>query len=155
MRIRTINALPLDDDTVDRVLTFLSSFIDLRSAILSSQAFYTVFNARPSSIVEAVAYNEVGPALPQALMVLRYKTKDPWPEGASLSPISCREAQFLSKNTAVVKALEDLFSSRHVQTLETNSLTVIYALLDTRSVPARRASSTSWSLGAFIGQCIH
>lgn len=115
MRIRSPRALPLNDDLIDHILTFLPNLADLQSTILSSKAFFGVFSARPSSFVKAVAYNEIGPALPEALRVFRYKVTDPWPEDVGgQSPITCAEARSLTRNAAVVKGLEGLYSSRHV-----------------------------------------
>lgn len=154
MRTRSPKALPLDDDLIDKILTFLPSFTDLRSAVLSSNTFYGVFSARPSSIVEAIAYNEVGPALPEALRVFRYKVTDPLPgDAGGLSSITCAEARSLTRNAAVVKGLEGLYSSRHVLTSNFNLSIAIYVLLDIKIVHPRRASSTLWSLGASIAPC--
>ncbi|KAF5343213.1 hypothetical protein D9758_013421 [Tetrapyrgos nigripes] len=75
--MRNLNRLPLDDDIIDRILQFSPSFPTLQSAILTSKAFYNVFKAHPRSLIRAVAYNIVGPALPQALRAVRYRV----PEG--------------------------------------------------------------------------
>ncbi|KAK7468956.1 hypothetical protein VKT23_003455 [Stygiomarasmius scandens] len=71
--MRNLNGLPLDDDVIDRILQFLPSFSTLYSAILTSKSFYQVYKAHPRSIIRAVAYNVVGPALPQALRAIRYQ----------------------------------------------------------------------------------
>jgi len=71
--MRNLNGLPLDDDVIDRILQFLPSFSTLYSAILTSKSFYQVYKAHPRSIIRAVAYNVIGPALPQALRAIRYQ----------------------------------------------------------------------------------
>ncbi|KAJ7825568.1 hypothetical protein B0H14DRAFT_2517836 [Mycena olivaceomarginata] len=60
------------DDVVDLILTLCPTFATLQSTILVSKAFYEVFKLREKSIIWAVAYNVIGPALPQALRVARY-----------------------------------------------------------------------------------
>ncbi|KAF7357157.1 hypothetical protein MSAN_01310300 [Mycena sanguinolenta] len=92
----------LDDDIVDRIMTFCSTFDTLRS----------------TSITRAVAYNIVGPALPQALRVIRY----PYHEYTldSLIAAACpeephpdvipAEEEALLENSRVVAALEDVYS---------------------------------------------
>lgn len=115
------NSLPLPDDVIDRVLTFLPDFLSLQAAILSSMQFYGVFRTHPNSIIYAVAFNLVGPSLPQAIRVLRYDPPDagppdasPWAETDPVSPISKAEIMDLAKIATVAKELEDLFSSRQV-----------------------------------------
>ncbi|KAF8073608.1 hypothetical protein FPV67DRAFT_1478596 [Lyophyllum atratum] len=138
--MRALNSLPLDDDIIDRILTFLPDYSTLRMTILSSKSFYNVFKVHPNSILRAVSYNLVGPALPQAIRVLRYSPQDsdtqtnplmtppsrPWDESDPVSPISNEECSQLETNAEVVNALEDLFSSRHKdrtsQTSKLNSM---------------------------------
>jgi hypothetical protein len=126
--MRGLSALPLDDDIIDRILTFLPCFSALRATLLASKHFHTVFKMHPNSIIRAVAYNITGPALPQAMRVIRYSPRrpdsegdsestplpTPWAETHPISPITGEEARKLIANAAVVSALEDLFSSRHV-----------------------------------------
>jgi len=123
--MRALSSLPLDDDIIDRFLTFLPCFSALGATLLASRHFYNVYKTHPNSVLRAVAYNVTGPALPQAMRVLRY-TLDPvkfslstlsvmpWAETDSISPITDKEARKLTENAAVVAALEDLFSWRHV-----------------------------------------
>jgi hypothetical protein len=47
MSVSTHHGLPLDDDIVDRIMTFCSTFGTLKSTILVSKAFYRVFQTRP------------------------------------------------------------------------------------------------------------
>ncbi|KAJ7501050.1 hypothetical protein B0H11DRAFT_753797 [Mycena galericulata] len=70
--MRAYTTLTLDDDILDRILTFCSTFASLQASILVSKVFHRVFQSHPKSITCAVAYNVVGPALPQALRVVRY-----------------------------------------------------------------------------------
>ncbi|KAJ6629809.1 hypothetical protein B0H10DRAFT_1985439 [Mycena sp. CBHHK59/15] len=67
---------PLADDIVDRIMTFCPDFASLQATACVSKHFYHVYQTHPKSITRAVAYNVVGPALPQALRVIRY----PYPE---------------------------------------------------------------------------
>ncbi|KAJ6603572.1 hypothetical protein DFH09DRAFT_1301359 [Mycena vulgaris] len=68
----SLSAMPLDVDIADRIMTFSPSFSTLQSTILVSKAFYSDFQSHPMSIIRAVTYNIVGPALPEALRVVRY-----------------------------------------------------------------------------------
>ncbi|KAJ6459882.1 hypothetical protein C8R45DRAFT_1030066 [Mycena sanguinolenta] len=65
--MRVLSALPLDDDLVDRIFTFCPAFDTLHSLMLVSKASHRVYQTHPKSITWAVAYNVVGPVLPQAL----------------------------------------------------------------------------------------
>ncbi|KAJ7820059.1 hypothetical protein B0H14DRAFT_2834431 [Mycena olivaceomarginata] len=124
--MRALSALPLDDDIVDRIMTFSPTFSTLQALMLVSKAFYSVYQTHPKSITRAVAYNIVGPALPQALRVIRYQyampdgnardKEDPdklateCPEEHSPSVITADEKQKLQENSKVVYALEDIYS---------------------------------------------
>ncbi|KAF8230080.1 hypothetical protein L208DRAFT_141033 [Tricholoma matsutake] len=123
-----LSSLPLDDDIIDRILTFLPSFSALGATILASKHFHTIFKSHPNSVLRSVAYNVTGPALPQAMRVIRYSPKQldseqdslsntppirPWAETDPISPITGEEASRLTENAAIVAALEDVFSSRH------------------------------------------
>ena len=123
--MRGLSSLPLDDDITDRILCFLPTFAALQATIVASRSFYTVFKAHPNSVLRAVVYNVTGPALPQALRVIRYHNlvpdsgaksdipSTPYPEAATISPISSDETRTLTRNASVVGALEDLFSWRY------------------------------------------
>ncbi|KAJ7731599.1 hypothetical protein B0H16DRAFT_1583089 [Mycena metata] len=101
--MRTLSALPLDDDILDRILTFCPTFITLQSTILVSKAFYNVFQTHPKSITRAVAYNLVGPALPQALRVVRYSYVDR--EGTD--PLEAKKAAELPPDEVAGECPED------------------------------------------------
>ncbi|KAF9464132.1 hypothetical protein BDZ94DRAFT_516074 [Collybia nuda] len=116
--------IPLDDDTIDRILTYLPDFSALAAAILCSKQLNDIFQIRRKSITSAVAYNIAGPALPEALKLLRYIPTDQnvqntgqpqksWLEMDTIFPITKREAECLIENADVVAALEALFSSRY------------------------------------------
>ncbi|KAJ7845038.1 hypothetical protein B0H14DRAFT_3685216 [Mycena olivaceomarginata] len=128
----SLSAFPLDDDIVAHIMTFCSTFGSLHSATLVCHTFHRVFSAYPKaggcllSITYAVAYNIVGPALPQALWLLRY----PYPNdkaGAAIDPIilatncpeehdtasliTAKEKILLQLDSELVEALENLYSS--------------------------------------------
>ncbi|KAJ7893654.1 hypothetical protein B0H14DRAFT_2684428 [Mycena olivaceomarginata] len=133
-----LSAFPLDDDIVAHIMTFCSTFGSLHSATLVCYTFHRVFSAHPKSITYAVAYNIVGPALPQALRLLRY----PYPNdkaGAAIDPIilatncpeehdtasliTAKEKILLQLDSELVGALENLenlysslFKDRNSQT---------------------------------------
>lgn len=130
--MRGLDGLPVDDDVLHRILAFLPTFVDLGSAILSSKSVYSVFQAHPHSIIFAVAFNLIGPALPQALEVARYVYYPPDPdlkfsqseaddqlnlEQTTVSVISSAEASKLSKIARVLHDFEDLFSWRYAHPL--------------------------------------
>ncbi|KAJ7919860.1 hypothetical protein B0H13DRAFT_1708728, partial [Mycena leptocephala] len=126
--MRAQSALPLADDVVDRILTFCPTFVALQSMVLVSKAFYNVFQTHSKSITRAVAYNIVGPALPQALRAIRYPLRNPdetlgamdkddpdtvattCPEEHSASVITSEEKQRLEDNSEVVDTLEYIYS---------------------------------------------
>ncbi|KAJ7137488.1 hypothetical protein C8R43DRAFT_1019503 [Mycena crocata] len=70
--MRGLSTLPLDDDIVDRIMTFCPTFGTLQAMVSASKDFRRIFETHPKSITCAVAYNIVGPALPQALRFVRY-----------------------------------------------------------------------------------
>jgi hypothetical protein len=107
--------ISLPVDLVDRLLMTLPNFETLQAAILSSKPMYYVFTAHPHSIVKAVAFNLVGPALPSALNLLRYTPPDdPWVFGhaTEVGVITPEDARKLARNAAVVAAFQDFFSHR-------------------------------------------
>ncbi|KAJ6566732.1 hypothetical protein B0H19DRAFT_1257920 [Mycena capillaripes] len=130
----SLSTMPLDDDIVDRTMTFCPTFSTLQSIILVSKAFHGVFQSHPMltqwhSIMRAVAYNIVGPALPQALRVVRYpyhehqedqstpeEELDPdtmaeaCPEEHGASVITVEEKRKLQENSEVIDALENIYS---------------------------------------------
>ncbi|KAJ7198045.1 hypothetical protein B0H12DRAFT_603819 [Mycena haematopus] len=148
----TLNTVALGDDVVDRIMTFCPTFSTLGSTILVSKTFYNVFQAHPMSIVQAVAYNVVGPALPQALRVVRYPYRwwyrEEWeeededdpdpselapksdsmaeacPEEHSASVITYEEQRKLLKNAEVINEFENIYSlTQKDRTSKTSVLT--------------------------------
>ncbi|THV03004.1 hypothetical protein K435DRAFT_836065 [Dendrothele bispora CBS 962.96] len=75
--MHNFSGLPLD--IIDHILQFCPTFLTLRSAILTSKSFYNVYQAHPHSLLLAVACNVIGPALPQALRVVRYRSPESAP----------------------------------------------------------------------------
>ncbi|KAK6981647.1 hypothetical protein R3P38DRAFT_3113885 [Favolaschia claudopus] len=128
--MRALSALPLDDDVLDRIFTFCPTFPTLQSLIPVFKAFYTVYQTHPRSITRAVAYNIVGPALPQALRAIRYPYGDDevelvereyhkedadtmataCPEEHEPSVITAKEKMELQENARMVQSLEDVYS---------------------------------------------
>ncbi|KAJ7501048.1 hypothetical protein B0H11DRAFT_1993456 [Mycena galericulata] len=132
----SFRALPLDDDILDRILTFCATFGTLKASILVSKAFYRVFRSHPKSITRAVAYNVVGPALPQALRVVRYPYNVSYdgpfldaasmatacPENQDIGVITAAEGKNLEKNSRVVEELEDIYSLKNKDRTSSKSL---------------------------------
>ncbi|KAF8128486.1 hypothetical protein K438DRAFT_2032714 [Mycena galopus ATCC 62051] len=124
--MRAFSALPLDDDIMDHIMAFCPTFGTLHAMLLVSKAFYRVYQTHSKSLTLAVAYNVVGPALPQALRVIRYpygapdggdRLKDDpeemateCPEGDSLGMIMPEEKEQLQENAKVISALEAIYS---------------------------------------------
>ncbi|KAF9262321.1 hypothetical protein L218DRAFT_867712 [Marasmius fiardii PR-910] len=127
--MKGLTRLPLDDDIVDRILIFSPDFVTLNNIILTAKAFYNVYICHPKSITRAVAYNVVGPALPQALRAIRCPVQDQensnaeppedelgdaWDaETGEYGPILPQEVTHLVKNAKAFKGLEENFSLRH------------------------------------------
>ncbi|KAL0571536.1 hypothetical protein V5O48_010427 [Marasmius crinis-equi] len=117
--MKGLSGLPLDDDIVDRILMFSPDFATLKNLILTSKAFHNVFRLHPKSILRAVAYNVLGPALPQALRYVRYRNDadeaatessfDP-DETGEYAPIKAEETGELIQSANMVKEMEKLFS---------------------------------------------
>ncbi|PBK97364.1 hypothetical protein ARMGADRAFT_1009399 [Armillaria gallica] len=139
MSIRGSNSLPLSDDVIEQIFHCLPSFSSLQSTIRVCKDFYKIFNAHPRTIVRRVAYNIAGPALPQAMRLLRYRSEDDTDSSSSegsahvddevLSdygpvsnsaaettngpPLTQSETKNLINIARVASKLEDLFSFRH------------------------------------------
>ncbi|KAJ7641304.1 hypothetical protein FB45DRAFT_899901 [Roridomyces roridus] len=124
---------PLVEDVIGRILTFCPDFATLHAVVLASKQFHAVYQTHPKSITQAVAYNIVGPALPAALRVLRYPSRDinedssdpltvtsVCVEESSASIITWDEKMQLVKNAEEIAVLEDIYSikfkSRHSRT---------------------------------------
>ncbi|KAJ7645156.1 hypothetical protein DFH06DRAFT_1301165 [Mycena polygramma] len=109
--MRALTSLPLDDDLIDRILGFCPEFDTLLAMLLTCKAIYSVFSARPRSITRAVAHNVAGPALTDAVRVLRekYPYEDRLCSLDQLlerSTLSAREKHELQTNANVVERFE-------------------------------------------------
>lgn len=109
-------------DLVECVLRFLPDFQCLASTILTSKTMYNVFQQHPHSVVRSVAYNLVGPALPQALRFVRCQNAQLYSKSVDellgeddiqKNPVLSREdiTSLVAISTAV-QELENLFSWR-------------------------------------------
>jgi len=117
MRISSLSA-----DTMDHILTSLTDFKSLASVLLASKFVYTVYSTRPTSIKRAVAYNVVGPALPQALRFVRCDRQEmkqlpaaelPGEDELEKNPcLSSDDIRGLVKIAEQAQELEDIFSWR-------------------------------------------
>ena len=109
----------LPSDVLDRILTSVPDF-DTLSAVLqtSKSLFYDVFQHRPRSIVRSVAYNVVGPALPQAMRLIHHRNNmDDLNEVSSETdvfnlPFTRSMSLDLEECAEVAHKLQDLFSMR-------------------------------------------
>ncbi|KAF7333267.1 F-box domain-containing protein [Mycena sanguinolenta] len=138
--MRARSALSLDDEIVHRIFTFCPNSGTLRCMILVSKAFHKVYQANLKA-----TYNIVGPALPQALRVLRYPYETPdgvarmeedpdtlaadCPEDHAASVITPIELQYLEENSEVIVALEDIYSvTQKDRSSATSVLTAVESL---------------------------
>ncbi|KAG1748837.1 uncharacterized protein EDB91DRAFT_1311765 [Suillus paluster] len=111
-----------DDDLVLCVLTYLPDFQCLASTILTSKSVYNIFQQHPRSIIRSVAYNLVGPALPQALRFVRCRNAQQYskPVGELLGEdniqrnpvLSSEEITGLVAISSSIQELECVFSRR-------------------------------------------
>lgn len=126
-----LTGLPVDDDIVDRIFYFCASVDVLSSLALTCKAFHDVYSRHPNSITRATAYNITGPALPQAIRIIRFKSKyldsedydedepfegddDEIPplESTDIPTITSAELRTLERVAEVAGNLENLFSIR-------------------------------------------
>ncbi|KAJ7243819.1 hypothetical protein B0H12DRAFT_1236303 [Mycena haematopus] len=125
--------VPLDDDIVDRIMTFCSAFHALRSIVLVSKAFYRVFQTYPKATRRHIALQFLNSNSNPALRVIRYpyhecdepyNQYDDTPDGNwSAMAVACPEESYpiitpldeytLLENSRVVAALEDIYSLRN------------------------------------------
>lgn len=112
-----------NSDIVTCVLMSLPDFDCLSSAILTSKTIHNVFQQHPVSIMRAVAYNLVGPALPQAWRFIQCKNAQLYSRPVDellgdddiqkKQTYSSRDARSLVAVSNSVRALENLFSLRY------------------------------------------
>jgi hypothetical protein len=93
----------------------MPSFAALGSFVLVSRATWSVFNTFKRSILQAVGHAQVGPALPQALQLVRHSDKGLVIREKDMleKVITPAEARALTDVSAVAWELEDLFSWRY------------------------------------------
>ncbi|KZT19534.1 hypothetical protein NEOLEDRAFT_1141997 [Neolentinus lepideus HHB14362 ss-1] len=113
----TRDSLLVADDIVDCILRSLLDFSCLLSVIVVSKRVYNSYHCHSASIRRSIAFGLVGPALPQALRLVRYDdllSRDPseWPSESQVfeASITLQEANSLARNVRVVDQLESLFS---------------------------------------------
>ena len=116
-----LSNFPLDADTAGYLFTFLPDLTSLISMSHSCRFLYNVFKAGHQGIICAVALNQIGSLLPQALRLARLemarlhqvKVGELPTEDLSVR-ITRRESVILARNADVVTELEDLFSWKYV-----------------------------------------
>ncbi|TFK52503.1 hypothetical protein OE88DRAFT_1410086 [Heliocybe sulcata] len=114
----TQNFVSLSDDLIDCILMFLPDFSSLFSFILASKRIYDIFDRHPISILQPIIQEEIGPAFPQALRLVRVaadmrsRNPDHWPSERVVvdNPVTLREAACLARNASTIGQLEDIFS---------------------------------------------
>lgn len=94
--------LPLD--ACDRLLLHMSDYASLRNIVLSSKHIYEVFKTRKRSIIQTVEFNEVGPALPQALALVHTMIKQDLLEEA-LEELNNPESDYWKADGSIPEAL--------------------------------------------------
>lgn len=144
-----LNNFPLDADTAGYLLSFLPDFPSLISTSLSCHFLYGVFNAGRRVITCAVAVNQIGSTLPQALRLARteaasfFQTKvSDLPTEDLVSPVGIteRESAILARNAEIVTELENLFSWKYVYFLFARIRdTLPWSILETRIAHQRPA----------------
>ncbi|KAK7028146.1 hypothetical protein VNI00_014961 [Paramarasmius palmivorus] len=117
------NQFALNDERIlVCLLSHLPDFRTLSSVLKSADDFRVIYESHSQTIRHAVAYNLVGPALPQALRCVRHSdahSEHPFtisPEGQQedeLAAITEPEIRRLVQNASVVSELEGLFSLSH------------------------------------------
>lgn len=112
MTFKSFNDLSLD--LRDQLLMTVPDFLTLRSAVLASRTLHEAFAIRPKSIIRAVVRNEVGPAWPHALSLVRMSAADEVEEPIDevTVVITAKEALNLGERARVAKRFEDYFSFR-------------------------------------------
>ncbi|KAF9461497.1 hypothetical protein BDZ94DRAFT_1310514 [Collybia nuda] len=126
---------PLDTDATSHLLSTSTTFAALLPLISTSKFVYGVFQSRRESIVHAIALNQLGDILPQALRLARYEDAHllqrnvedlPKEEDIYAQAITPSEARILAHNAQTVQELEDCYSfRRRDRTSRTSVLTHI------------------------------
>ncbi|KAJ7167848.1 hypothetical protein C8R46DRAFT_1094327 [Mycena filopes] len=127
---------PLPNDILDQILQCTSAFKTLYAAVRVSKTWHRVFQTHPKSIVRSVAENVVGPALPDAVRVLRYSMDNSRKCGREeIDAFTKEDCLRLSENAGVVKRLEVAFSLKYRDPLlPTSQLTWIESWRFSRAI---------------------
>lgn len=118
----SLPAFPFNADLTDCFLMALPDFQSLQGFISSSKSVYSIFRCRQNSILGAVAQNQFGPALPQAMSLVRclgathssrlaYELQREVVLSQDLT-ITSAQARLLRDHAAIVRTLEDIYSWR-------------------------------------------
>ena len=108
----------MPQDILDHILLRMPDFDTLAAALRTSkQFFYNIFQIHPNSIIHAIAWNIVGPALLQATRVACYQNTQELldPQFESDLPqdrLTRNICATLHKNAAIIQKYENLFSLR-------------------------------------------
>lgn len=124
----SLEFLPLD--VHDDILTYLPDQVSLRCAVLASRKLHEAYTLRTQHILSMVVANEVGPALPFALELVRARNSAITASYAMIvdglnnsdlksvsywkGNISSKEARDITRMSGVARRLEALFSNRYV-----------------------------------------
>lgn len=119
---QSLPAFLFNVDLTDCLLIALPDFQSLQAFISSSKFVYSIFRCRQNSILGAVAHGQFGPALPQAMRLVKYLggthssglTHELFRE-ADFSQdftITPAQARLLRDHAAIVRTLEDIYSWR-------------------------------------------
>ena len=106
----TLANLPFD--VIDRLLTSLPDFATLSAAILTCKHVYNTFCNHPKSTMRAIALNITGPALSNAIDLIRWQTsvvQERDSEEVLGQPLH-EETVLLGDNAATVAHLGRLYS---------------------------------------------
>ncbi|KAF9029902.1 hypothetical protein BDZ89DRAFT_1064999 [Hymenopellis radicata] len=126
----------LSDDVLEHILQCLTDFRTLRAAVLVSKRFYETYSEHPRTITRRVAWNVAGPALPQAIRLVRHPVVadddddsdddddeersvpfdfhvDASVETTDGPPLTVQEQEQLSVFAECASKLEDIFSFRY------------------------------------------
>lgn len=105
-------------DILVHIMQFLPDFSSLSAMVPVSRQIHAIFKHHPIYVARSVAYNQIGPALPQALRVVRHcqnddHGRDPskWPSEEEVlnTLITPQEAHILARNARIVLELEGLY----------------------------------------------
>ncbi|KAJ7262632.1 hypothetical protein C8J57DRAFT_1471175 [Mycena rebaudengoi] len=109
----------LNHDIVDRILSSSPTFDTLWAANGVCRSWYQVFRTHPKAITYSVAYNIVGPALPQALDLMRRLVGSN--DSEEITHLGSLERRRLAENAKTVSDLELLLSKAHRNSMSKTS----------------------------------